>query len=373
MDNENRQDQTPAQEATDALKPTYEEAETPAPAPAAEPDQADGVVPLPGEMTRKERKKAKKEEKKRKKQERKEAKAHRAKRTKAQNFWLSVLCIGVAISILYSMITVVRSYRNLDGHDAGEQAEQAETTTQSSSSSPAPGGSTTPTPAEPGSGGGSESGQNQDTAAILAKYTEVMDKLKTDVASYTKKEYQELPKDKLDMGALASILQPVIAGMLTTEDKAEEQQRDDAYQIPVVKTSKGCMLTDVSAIKSATMTEDGGKTTIVITLNDETNPEPPAEGADSSPSATGAMFNPMSKADIDEKVASVSVVTVNQLDVVYSDCTATLVFDTATGQVETLTQIMHATIQADARAAIISVKGTGLLINTMKIYNVKYK
>ena len=73
------------------------------------------------------------------------------------------------------------------------------------------------------------------------------------------------------------------------------------------------------------------------------------------------------------KVASVSVVTVNQLDVIYSDCTATLVFDTATGQVETLTQIMHATIQADARAAIISVKGTGLLINTMKIYNVKYK
>ena len=361
-------DEEPAEAAADAVDTADAAVD------AAAGDAAPEVTPLPGEMTRKERKKAKKAEKKELKRTRKEAKRHTAKRTKAQNFWLSVLCIVTAICMLVSCFMVVKTYRNLDGHDAGKQAEQAdETTTASSNSTPAP-GNTTPTPAEPGSGGDAQNGgQTADNQAILAKYTEVMDKLKAEVATYTKKEYQDLPKDKLDMGALASMLQPIIAGMMTSEDKAEEQQRDDAAQIPIIKCAKGCMLTDVSAIKSASMTEEGGKTTIVITLNDEKNSLPAAEGADSAPSAVGGIFNPMSKEDIDEKIASISVVTVNQFEITYTDCTATLVFDTESLKVESLTQIMNAAISADAKAAIIHVNGTGLLINTMKIYNVTYK
>ncbi len=224
--------------------------------------------------------------------------------------------------------------------------------------------------------GGGDATPPADTAnyqEILDKYTEVMDKLKAEVATYTKKEYQDLPKDKLDMGALASILQPVINGFLTTEDKAEEQQRDDAAQIPIIDNTRGCLLTDVSAIKSASMTENGGKTTIVITLNDEKNSQPAEPGATTAPSNVGGMFSPLSKASIDETLAGISVVKVNSFDLNLVDCTATLVFDTESLKVESLEQIMNYDISADVKAAIIGISGTGFLINTMKIYNVTYK
>ena len=208
---------------------------------------------------------------------------------------------------------------------------------------------------------------------ILKKYTEVMDQLKGGVATYDKKEFQTLADD-YDLGTVGNLVLPIAQNLMTSEDEAELQKRDDMEQIPIVRNKKGCLLTDVSKIKSATMTESGGKTTIEIVLNDEVSPLPAEEGATSCNSAVGSMFNPLNQKEIDNIVAEFSgVVTMNKFQLTGKDCTATLVFDTASGKVESLTQIMNYYIEVDAKAVIVPVSGYATLTNKMIINNVVYK
>ena len=221
--------------------------------------------------------------------------------------------------------------------------------------------------------GGAAGGDTAEFETILAKYTEVMDQLKSGVATYDKKEFQTLADD-YDLGTVGNLVLPIAQNLMTSEDEAELQNRTDMEQIPIVRNTKGCLLTDVSKIKSATMTESGGKTTIEIVLNDEVSPLPAAEGATSCDSAVGSMFNPLDQKEIDNIVAEFSgVVTMNKFDLTGKDCTATLVFDTATGQVESLTQIMNYFIEVDAKAVIVPVSGYATLTNKMIINNVTYK
>ena len=216
-----------------------------------------------------------------------------------------------------------------------------------------------------------ESGPSKEE--ILKKYTEVMDQLKAGVATYDKKEFQVLQPD-YDLGSVGNLVLPIAEGLMTSEDKAELQNRSDWEQIPIIRNKKGCLLTDVSKIKSATMTESGGKTTIVIVLNDEKSPLPAEDGATSCDSAVGAMMNPLNQKDIDDIVAKFSaVVTMNKFQLTGKDCTATLVFDTATGKVESLEQIMNYFIEVDAKAVFVPVSGYATLTNKMTIYNVQYK
>ena len=208
---------------------------------------------------------------------------------------------------------------------------------------------------------------------ILNKYTDIMTQLKSNVATYDKKEFQVLQPD-YDLGSVGNLVLPIAEGLMTSEDKAELQNRSDWEQIPVIRNKKGCLLTDVSKIKSATMTESGGKTTIVIVLNDEKSPLPAADGATSCDSAIGSMFNPLNQKDIDDIVAKFSaVVTMNKFELTGKDCTATLVFDTASGKVESLEQIMNYFIEVDAKAVFVPVSGYATLTNKMTINNVAYK
>lgn len=222
-------------------------------------------------------------------------------------------------------------------------------------------------------GGASTGGASNEE--ILAKYTEVMDNLKANVASYDKKEFQNLPEDRYDLGSIGNLILPVASNLITTEDKAELQQRTDPESIPIIGNTKGCLLTDASKIKSASMTEEGGKTTIVITLVDEDNPEPVADGATSSQYSTSAMFTPLSKASIDDIVAkfeAIPTVTISSFNLQYQNCTATLVFNTETLQVESLNQTMDVYITASAKV-LVTIEGYATLVNNMTINNIQYK
>lgn len=123
------------------------------------------------------------------------------------------------------------------------------------------------------------------------------------------------------------------------------------------------------------MTEDGCKTTIVLTLKDEKGSLPVAAGATSSEYAVGAVFNPLDKKGIDDVVAKFAgIADIKSFELSYNQCTATLVFDTASGHVESLEQIMNVYITVDAKVAkIMSLSGYATLINTMRINNVAYK
>ncbi len=200
-----------------------------------------------------------------------------------------------------------------------------------------------------------------------------MNQLKDGVATYEKKEFQTLADD-YDLGTVGNLVLPIAQGLMTSEDEAEIQQRDDKAQIPIVRNDKGCLLTDASAIKTASMTESGGMTTIEIVLNDEMGAYPAEEGATSCGSIVGSMFNPLNQEEIDNIVAEFAgVVTMNKFDLTCKDCTATLVFNTETGEVESLTQIMNYFIEVDATAVFVPVSGYATLTNKMTINNVTYK
>lgn len=243
----------------------------------------------------------------------------------------------------------------------------------SSSAAPAPTTSTANDPgSDPGAAAPADSGNN-DAAAALAKYTEVMDNLKANGTGGKKLEYMTL--GDYDMGTVASLILPIAKGMIPSEDKAEEKNCDNMKgDMPVLHTEKGCLLTDASALKSGSIVDNGdGTSTVTIVLNDETNPVPADDDATSCSSIIGSVFAPMSKSGIDETVEKFSgVLTVNKLDLVYHDCKAEVTYKTDTNQPTEIYQYMYITINADAKAAILPVNGYANLDYVTHIYNITF-
>ena len=296
------------------------------------------------------------------------------------NKLVAVLCV-FAICVVslcgcltaYKMSQFIKNGGTVASAGSGSSAGSSSSSSGSSSSAaPAP---TTAPANDSGSGDAAapaDSGNN-DTAAALAKYTEVMDNLKANGTGGKKLEYMTL--GDYDMGTVASLILPIAKGMIPTEDKAEEKNCDSMKgDMPVLHTEKGCLLTDASALKSGSIVDNGdGTSTVTIVLNDETNPVPADDDATSCSSIIGSVFAPMSKSGIDETVEKFSgVLTVNKLDLVYHDCKAEVTYKTDTNQPTEIYQYMYITINADAKAAILPVSGYANLDYVTHIYNITF-
>ena len=249
---------------------------------------------------------------------------------------------------------------------------------------------TTPDANKPADNGGSTAAKKTDKE-VLEIYTKIMNKAKADKPGYKKVEYQELPGDaanrQISKGAnfVDTLLNLVTntLDLLTTKEEAEAspeivEKGGDMRWFPVYKCEKGCYLTDVNAIESTKYEDLGnGKARITIELKDEANPEPMAEGASTSPSNTGAMFSPLSKADIDNTInggvvqAVIKDVTYN---LTYHDCKAVVEYDTKTNEIIKLEQYMNVAIQGGGK--IFGVSEIKIdkqeLFNTMIITDFKY-
>ena len=288
----------------------------------------------------------------------------------------SVCCIVTASKVSTMSTGAVAAPQQSGGTQSSSSSSTQSSSSSSSSSSQSSSSSDSSADAQTPSDNADQGAADTGAASkeeILKKYTEVMDQLKAGVATYDKKEFQTLADD-YDLGTVGNLVLPIAQNLMTSEDEAELQNRSDMEQIPIIRNKKGCLLTDVSKIKSATMTESGGKTTIVIVLNDEESPLPAADGATSCDSAVGSMMNPLNQQEIDNIIAEFSgVVTMNKFKLTGKDCKATLVFDTASGKVESLEQIMNYFIEVDAKAVIVPVSGYATLTNKMTINNVAYK
>ena len=224
-------------------------------------------------------------------------------------------------------------------------------------------------------------------AEILAAYTAVMNQAKKDAPGFTKIEYQVLPDDAnsrvITKGeTLVSLALNVAGNFMTTEDKAKsepevKEKGNNMHNWPVYKCDAGCMLTDVSFIKSAKCEQlSNGNYKITMVTKSENNPEPPAEGAASSPSKTGAMFGTISRKEIDDTLKG-GIVSAAFKDVTYNlvfhDCTVVLVYNPANNQVISLDQTTHTTISGSAKALGISLDITKQeLIDYVKFYDIKY-
>lgn len=286
----------------------------------------------------------------------------------------SICCI-VTASKVSSIATGGTVASGNSGTQTGGSTSSGGSTSGGDSSTPSGDSST---PAGDSSTPAGDASASYTAEEVLAKYTEVMDTLKKNVsegkvAQYNKKEFQTL-SDDYDLGTIGSLVLPIAQGLMTSEDKAEEQVRTDYEQIPVTHNIKGCLLTDTSAIKSYSMTESGGKTTVEIVLNDEVGAYPAEDNATSCGSPVGSVFNPLDQDEIDDIAAQFSsVATINKFTLTCKDCTATVVFDSETLQVESVKQIMNYYIEVDAKVTFLSLTGYATLINDMSIYNVQYK
>lgn len=220
--------------------------------------------------------------------------------------------------------------------------------------------------------------------AILAKYTEVVDKAKSEGPAHKKIEYQAIPEDKVNFeGGVFGKMLPLISNFLKTEEDARAnpeafEKGNDMYWFPPYRVTKGCMLTDVSKIKSATCEEQpDGNVKITIVLNDEANPEPPAEGATSCDNATGSMFTPIKRADIDNTLqndgAVKFIVKDVDFDLNYHDCTAELVYNPSNDQIVSLDQYMHIFINIKSGTLLgMSAVGTAELNNNLHLSDFAY-
>lgn len=182
---------------------------------------------------------------------------------------------------------------------------------------------------------------------ILAEYTEVMNQLKTDAPAFKKVRYQNLPTANQNLGAVADIVLPIIEKYVTSKNVAEGTSvaAGNSNELPVKNSSYGCLLTDPAAIKKAyceILTDDTYK--LVITLNDEMNPNHLAPGATTSSSITTAVFDPY---DAGEMITAISSLVLNDINFNYTDCTVTLVYNKKTKEVQSVDMTMNIDITAN--------------------------
>lgn len=220
---------------------------------------------------------------------------------------------------------------------------------------------------------------------ILAAYTAVMNKAKTDKPGYTKYEYQALPQDKInvsDGGKIVSFLLDLAGGFMTTEEKAKKEPGINAKDnnmngFPVKDAPKGCMITDVSAIKTAKCEVlTNGNYKLILVLNDEMNPEHYQSGT-TAPSKTGGMFTPLSKSDIEPELnkGAVKLAIGNAVySLKYYNCTSVLVYNPATSQIVSLDQTTYTHIDMSGRIKPLftDAAGTAVLEMYYKFFDFKY-
>ena len=228
-----------------------------------------------------------------------------------------------------------------------------------------------------------ETGKPTTTAQILAAYTDVMNYAKTAKPAYNKKEFQSLPKaDQKMEGKVIGAILPVAETFMTLEKDAnveDNKKGSDMKWFPVAKSSKGCLMTNTGAIKSAKCDElPNGNYKITITLKDEKNPEPFKEGQAKATSNTGNMFQPLSRGEIDKTLTEDSTVTKVvknvKYDLKYFNCIAVLEYNPKTKQIASLSQNMSVfiDIQDGKVLGMFSAIGTAILYNDMKCWNFKY-
>lgn len=223
----------------------------------------------------------------------------------------------------------------------------------------------------------------QGNEAILAKYTELMNDAKAQSVGFKKIEWQAIPEEKAQFeGKAFSKILPIASNFFKSEEDAKAEPEfkgkdDGATWLPIYHNSKGCMLTDVNAIESATCTElPDGNVKIVIELKDEENSEPPVD-APTCDSYVGSMFTPIQFAEVRNTLetdpAVKFIVKDVDFDLTYYDCVAELTYNPATNQIVTLDQFMHINIQINNGSILgLSAKGNAVLDNYMYVSEFVY-
>ena len=144
---------------------------------------------------------------------------------------------------------------------------------------------------------------------------------------------------------------------------------------PVRDANKGCLLTDVNAIKTAScVKQTDGNYKLKITLKDEMNPAHYRSG-NTAPSKTGGIFMPLDKDDVDPELNKgfVQAVVKNaEYSMAYYNCTVTLVYNPLTQRVVSVDQVLYNKITMSGTVLGISGSGWQVLIMNYNITDLVY-
>jgi len=222
-------------------------------------------------------------------------------------------------------------------------------------------------------------------AEVLAAYTAIMNKAKTDKPGFKKFEYQELPDgaEYRNITGGSAVMNPLLnlaGNYMTTEEKAKAspgvyEKNGNMKAFPLKDSDKGCLLTDVSAIKTFGSEKlANGNFKISITLNDENDPAHYRSG-NTAPSKTGGIFVPIDKGDVDPQLSSgivKAVVSNANYSMRYYNCTVTLVYNPVTQQVVSVDQILYNALTLSGKVIFWNASGTQTLIMHYNIFELTY-
>ena len=302
-----------------------------------------------------------------------------------------ITAVAVVLTLLFTYLilpTEVGVKLNVDGDVPSDfvyelptaESHQIETTVPPATV-PQPTAPQVTTPAEDNKAE-SNSNKPESVKEIIDQYTLLVDKFKKEKPAYTKKEFQALPEEYRNFGGPINTVLNIASGYMVTEEQAEELIRQPGAaeilnDVPIHNSEKGCVLTDYDAVEWAKCEDNGdGTYKISFSLKEEINAEPTPADTLVSPSAHGAVMQPMAfkdiKTEVDNVVSKVPGISVDRFELIYHECVFSCVYNPATDEAQSITHNIVIDIAAKAKAFTAEIDGTARLTNDMLIYNITW-
>ncbi len=218
------------------------------------------------------------------------------------------------------------------------------------------------------------------SADVITLYKSAMNDVKVRAPGYTRTEYQEM-EDVEAFGGDVQLMNRILnlVGTELLKESGDEQKtiqimaHDDIAvreTFPLYGKDVGCELTDMSIIKSATCYADSTSYKIVITFDDQLNPEP-----DNGPFAQ--IMTPIDRESLTKPIEEYLVVldyNSFKFDITYSNCEIICTIDKATNRMTSLKQKMNMDIDLVMNLDLVifqtkNVKARGRIVNFLEYYN----
>lgn len=215
---------------------------------------------------------------------------------------------------------------------------------------------------------------------VILFYKSAMNDVKVRAPGYTRTEYQEISDVEAGSGEMQ--LMNRILNLVGTELLKDSGDEEKTIQIiahddiavretfPLYNQDIGCDLTDMSIIKSASCYTDGVSYKIIITFDDQLNP-------DHENSSFAKIMTPIDRDALSDPIEEYLVVldyNSYKFDINYTNCEITCIIDKATNRMTSLKQKMIMDIEVVMNLDLIlfqtqNVKAQGKIVNFLEYYN----
>lgn len=215
---------------------------------------------------------------------------------------------------------------------------------------------------------------------VILFYKSAMNDVKVRAPGYVRNEYQEISDVEAGNGDIQLINRILnLVGTELLKDSGDEEAtiqimaHDDIAvreTFPLYNKDVGCELTDMSIVKSAVCYSDGQSYKIVITFDDQLNP-------DSEDSSFADIMTPIDRDALSDPIEEYLVVldlNSYKFDLNYTNCEITCIIDKATNRMTSLKHKMIMDVEIVMNLDLIlfqtnNVKAQGTIVNFLEYSN----